>query len=99
MTQKKCYDTDYEVSKIQTFIIEFKENKIKELEDEMKKKLTIKVYKLFKKCFTKLQKMKYAQSKIKPIKTGKELGATYCLGCKDFSHNFRPKKVKMKNNK
>ena len=33
------YDTDYEVSKIQIFISNFKEkkNKIKELEDEIKK--------------------------------------------------------------
>ena len=41
--------------------------------------------------------MKNTQSKIKPIKTGKELGTTYCLGCKDFTHNFRPQKVKMTN--
>ena len=41
--------------------------------------------------------MKNTQSKIKPIKTGKELGTTYCLGCKDFSHNFRPQEVKMTN--
>ena len=41
---KKGYDTDYEVSKIQTFINKFKdkkikekENNIKELEDEIKK--------------------------------------------------------------
>ena len=25
----------------------------------------------------------------------KELGTTYCLGCKDFTYNFRPKEVKM----
>ena len=49
------------------------------------------------KCFTKLQKMKNTQSKIKPIKTGKELGTMYCLGCKDFIHNFRPQEVKMTN--
>ena len=41
--------------------------------------------------------MKNTQSKIKPIKTGKELGTTYCLGCKDFTHNFKPQKVKMTN--
>ena len=41
--------------------------------------------------------MKNTQSKIKPIKTGKELGATYCLGCKDFTHNFRPQEVKITN--
>ena len=36
MTQKEVYDTDYEVSKIQIFISEFKNEKIKELEDELK---------------------------------------------------------------
>ena len=32
------------------------------------------------KCFTKLQKMKNAQSEIKPIKIGKRPGTTYSLG-------------------
>ena len=41
--------------------------------------------------------MKNTQSKIKPIKTGKERWTTYCLGCKDFMHNFRPQEVKMTN--
>ena len=41
--------------------------------------------------------MKNTQSKIKPIKTGKKLGTTSCLGFKDFTHNFRPQKVKMTN--
>ena len=41
--------------------------------------------------------MKNAQSKIKPIKTGKNPGTTYCLGCKDYSQNFRPQEVKMTN--
>ena len=35
--------------------------------------------------------------KIKPIKTGKELGTTYFLGCKDFTHNFNPQEVEMTN--
>ena len=47
------------------------------------------------KCFTKLQKMKNTQSKIKPTKIGKKPGAKYCFGCKDYTHNFRPQKVKM----
>ena len=34
---KKDYDTDYKVNKMQIFISEFKENKIKELDDEIKK--------------------------------------------------------------
>ena len=45
----------------------------------------------------RLQKMKNIQSKIKPIKTKKELGTTYCLGCKDYTHNFKPQEGKMTN--
>ena len=41
--------------------------------------------------------MKNTQSKIKPIKLGKGLRTTYCLGCKDYTHNFRPQEVKMTN--
>ena len=37
------------------------------------------------------------QSKKKPIKTWKEIGAAYCLGCKDYTDNFKPQQVKMKN--
>ena len=39
--------------------------------------------------------MKNTQWKIKPIKTGKEIGTTYCLGCKDYTHNFKPQEVKI----
>ena len=39
--------------------------------------------------------MKNTQSKIKSIKIGKQPGTAYCLGCKDYTHNFRPEKVKM----
>ena len=49
------------------------------------------------KHFTKLQKMKNTQSETKPIKIGKRPGTTYCLGCKDFTHSFRPQEVKMTN--
>ena len=41
--------------------------------------------------------MKNTQSKIKPTKTGNELGTTYCLRCKDFTHNFKPQEVKKTN--
>ena len=37
------------------------------------------------------------KSEIKPIKIGKQPWTTYCLGCKDYTHNFRPEKVKMAN--
>ena len=41
--------------------------------------------------------MKNAWSKIKPIKTGKKIGTTYCLGCKDYTDNFKPQEIKMTN--
>ena len=41
--------------------------------------------------------MKNTQSEIKPIKFGRRPGTTYCLGCKDYTHNFRPQEVKMTN--
>ena len=36
--------------------------------------------------------MKNTQSKIKLIKIEKRPETTYCFGCKDYTHNFRPKK-------
>ena len=36
--------------------------------------------------------MKNTGSKTKPIKTGKEIGTTYCLGCKGYTDNFKPQK-------
>ena len=41
--------------------------------------------------------MKSILSDLKPIKTGKQPGTTYCFGCKDYTKNFRPKKVNMTN--
>ena len=41
--------------------------------------------------------MKNTQSKIEPIKPGKEIRTTYCLGCKDYTHNFKPQELKMTN--
>ena len=41
--------------------------------------------------------MKNTQPKIKLIKTGKKLGTTYCLGCTDFTHNFKLQEVKLTN--
>ena len=38
--------------------------------------------------------MENAQSKIKLIKIKKQSG-TFCFGCKDYTQNFRPEKVKM----
>ena len=29
------------------------------------------------------------------MKNGKRYGTTYCFGCKDYTHNFRPEKVKI----
>ena len=41
--------------------------------------------------------MKNTESNIKPIKIGKQSGATYCVRCKDYMKNFRPQEVKMIN--
>ena len=41
--------------------------------------------------------MKNTQSKVKPIKIGKQSETTYCLGCKDYTQNFRPEKVRSTN--
>ena len=41
--------------------------------------------------------MKKTQLKIKPIKTGKIIGTMYCLGCKDYTHNFKVQEIKMTN--
>ena len=41
--------------------------------------------------------MKNTQSKIKAIKIGKQPGTMYCFGCKDYTKNFRPEKIKMIN--
>ena len=41
--------------------------------------------------------MKNTQSKKKPTKVRKKPGSTYCFGCKDFTHNFRPQEVKVTN--
>ena len=37
-------------------------------------------------------------SDLKPIKTGKKSGTTYCFGCEDYTKNFRLEKVNMTNN-
>ena len=41
--------------------------------------------------------MKNTRSKIKPIKTGKKIRTTYCLACKDYTDNFKPQEIKMRN--
>ena len=41
--------------------------------------------------------MKSILSDLKSIKTGKQNGATYCFGCKDYTKNFKSEKVKMTN--
>ena len=49
------------------------------------------------KHFATLQRIKNTQSKIRPIKIEKQPGTMYCLGCKDFTHSFRPQEEKMTN--
>ena len=35
--------------------------------------------------------------KNKTEKNGKEIGTTYCLGCKDYTNIFKPQEIKMTN--
>ena len=49
------------------------------------------------KTFYQITKNENTKSKIKPIKIGKQSETTYCFGCKDYTKNFRPEKVKMTN--
>ena len=39
--------------------------------------------------------MKNTQPKMKPTETRKWIGTKHCLGCKDYTHNFRPQEIKM----
>ena len=50
-----------------------------------------------KKNTARLQRMKNTRSKVKLMKTGKEIRATYCLRCKDYTDNFKPQEIKMTN--
>ena len=50
-----------------------------------------------KKILPRIEDMKNAQSKMKPIKTGKEIGIMYCLGCEDYTGNVKTQKVKITN--
>ena len=38
---------------------------------------------------------KNTKSKIKLIKSGKEIRTTYCLGFKDYTESFNPQEVKI----
>ena len=68
-----------------------------ELKFKLNHSIKSKCLKWLVKTIARLQRMKNTQSKIKPIKTKKELGTTYCLRCKDYTHNFKPQEIKMTN--
>ena len=68
-----------------------------ELEFKSNDSIKSKCLKWISKNIVRLQRMKNIQSKIKPIKTRKELGTTYCLGLQDYTHRFNPQEVKMTN--
>ena len=52
------------------------------------------IKKICQKHFTKIQEMKNTQSKIKPIKVGKQSGTTYCFGCKRLYEEFQATRSK-----
>ena len=73
-------------------------NRVLELEFKSNHSKKVKVFKMdCQKNAARLRIMKNTQSKIKPIKFGKNIGTTYCLGCKDYTNNFKPQGVKMTN--
>ena len=41
--------------------------------------------------------MKNTQSNLRPIKIGKQPRTIYCFGCKHYTKDFRPEKIKMIN--
>ena len=49
------------------------------------------------KTFYQITKNEKNNQKEKPVEIGKRPGTTYCFECKDFTHNFRTKEVKMTN--
>ena len=49
------------------------------------------------KKYYEITKNEKHNQKKKPIKLGKKFGTKYCLGCKDYTDNFQPQKVKMTN--
>ena len=51
---------------------------------------------IVKKNIARLQRRK-TQLKIKPIKHGKKPRTMYCLGCKDYTDDFKPQEIKMTN--
>ena len=90
---KKDFNIFKEINKIHRHIKKFLIGKIQVKSLNNNKAIK----KVVKKHFTKLEKMKNTQSKIKSIKNGKQPGTTYCFGCKDHTKSFRPEKVKITN--
>ena len=41
--------------------------------------------------------MENTQSGMKSTKLGEKNWTPYCLGCKDYNHNFKPEELKMTN--
>ena len=50
---------------------------------------------IVKKIMPKILGTKNTKSKIKLIKSGKEIRTTYCLGFKDYTESFNPQEVKI----
>ena len=96
---KKSFEEINEIHRhIKKFLIEKILKSLLELKFKSNHSIITKPSKrVVKKHFTKLQKKKNTQSKIKPIKVGKQSGTTYCFGCKDYTKNFRPEKLKKTN--
>ena len=49
------------------------------------------------KRYCQITKNKKYTIKNKTYKNWEKIGATYCSGCKDYTHNFKPQEIKMTN--
>ena len=110
-TSKEGYDADYEAGRIQTFISKFKDRQLKKLNKKLKE-LEGKMEKLTGQITQWNQNVKNGLSKntihiiihekrtIKN-KTDKnwerKLGTTNCLGCTDYTDDFKQQEVKLVN--
>ena len=79
-------------------LIDYLSKRLLELEFKSNYSIKSKCLKwVVKNILPKYKKIKNTQSKIKSIKIRKQPGTTNYFGCKDYTQNSRPEKVKMAN--
>ena len=88
----------YIIKSTKKSLIDYLSKRLSGLEFKSNHSIKLKCLKwIVKNILPNCKKLKNMQSEIKPIKIEKRPRTTYCFGCKDFTHNFRPQEVKMTN--